>query len=135
MGISSSALASLVIAGTAIGGSTIAVMANTSSSTSNISQLVTEASPSAKLPGATTAPTDPNLISEIGTPVMPSATPMPMPTATPTPPALPPINFGGGDDEDEEYDEGHDEDENEEEEYGEGSYDGDDEEDEDGDDD
>ena len=125
MGISSSALASLVIAGTAIGGSTIAVMANTPTSASNISQLVTETTPSAKPPGATSAPTDPNMISEIITPVMPSATPLP--TSTPIAPALPPINFGGGDKEDEKYGDSDDE-----EEYGEGSYDGDDE---DGDDD
>ena len=103
MGISSQALASLVIAGTAIGGSTFAVMANSAPSEINspsISQ-ISDTDPSAKLPGETPAPVDGagNPVDII--PVNPS--PTPVPTPLPTTPVLPPIDFGGsGDDEDDE---------------------------------
>ena len=103
MGISSQALASLVIAGTAIGGSTLAVMANSAPSEINspsISQ-ISDTDPSAKLPGETPAPEDGagNPVDII--PVNPS--PTPVPTPLPTTPVLPPIDFGGsGDDEDDE---------------------------------
>jgi hypothetical protein len=104
MSISSSALASLVIAGTAIGGSTFAVMANTGSTDINspsISQ-ISEIDPSAKLPGETPAPVD-----EAGnpldiTPVNPS--PTSVPTPQPTTPVLPPNDFGGNGDDDEDED-------------------------------
>lgn len=107
MSISSSALASLVIAGTAIGGSTFAVMANTASSEINspsISQ-ISDTNPSAKLPGETPAPLD-NAGNPITlTPVNPSQTPVPTPT--PIAPTLPPLDFGGNDDDDEgEYEDG-----------------------------
>jgi len=103
MGISSQALASLVIAGTAIGGSTFAVMANSAPSEINspsISQ-ISDTDPSAKLPGETPAPVDgagnPLNITPVNT------SPTPVPTPLPTPPVLPPIDFGGnGDDEDDE---------------------------------
>jgi hypothetical protein len=101
MGISSSALASLVIAGTAIGGSTFAVTANSAPSENNspsISQ-ISDSDLSAKLSGETPATVDSagNLVDII--PVNPS--PTPVPTPLPTPPVLPPIDFGGnGDDED-----------------------------------
>jgi len=99
MGISSQALASLVIAGTAIGGSTFAVMANSAPPEINspsISQ-ISDTDPSAKLPGETPAPVD-----GAGNPL--NITPVnPSPTPVPTPPVLPPIDFGGnGDDEDDE---------------------------------
>jgi hypothetical protein len=103
MGISSQALASLVIAGTAIGASTFAVMANSAPSEINspsISQ-ISDTDPSAKLPGETPAPVDGagNPVDII--PVNPS--PTPVPTPLPTTPVLPPIDFGGnGDDEDDE---------------------------------
>jgi len=103
MGISSQALASLVIAGTAIGGSTFAVMANSAPSEINspsISQ-ISDTDPSANLPGETPAPVDGagNPVDII--PVNPS--PTPVPTPLPTTPVLPPIDFGGnGDDEDDE---------------------------------
>jgi hypothetical protein len=103
MGISSQALASLVIAGTAIGGSTFAVMANSAPSEINspsISQ-ISDTDPSAKLPGETPAPVDGAGNPLNITPVNPS--PTPVPTPLPTPPVLPPIDFGGnGDDEDDE---------------------------------
>jgi len=103
MGISSQALASLVIAGTAIGGSTFAVMANTGSTDINspsISQ-ISDTDPSAKLPGETPAPLDGAGNPLNITPVNPS--PTPVPTPLPTTPVLPPIDFGGnGDDEDDE---------------------------------
>ncbi len=131
MSISSSALASLVIAGTAIGGSTFAVMANSTPSEINspsISQTI-GTDPSAKLPGESTAPVD-----EVGnptdiTPVNPS--PTPVPTPKPTTPVGPPVNFGGnGDDEDANDDsyEGSDDDEDGGEDYGHDGYHGDDEE-------
>jgi len=103
MGISSQALASLVIAGTAIGGSTFAVMANSAPSEINspsISQ-ISDTDTSAKLPGETPAPVNGagNPVDII--PVNPS--PTPVPTPLPTTPVLPPIDFGGnGDDEDDE---------------------------------
>jgi hypothetical protein len=103
MGISTQALASLVIAGTAIGGSTFAVMANSAPSEINspsISQ-ISDTDPSAKLPGETPAPVDGAGNPLNITPVNPS--PTPVPTPLPTPPVLPPIDFGGnGDDEDDE---------------------------------
>jgi len=103
MGISSQALASLVIAGTAIGGSTFAVMANSAPSEINspsISQ-ISDTDPSAKLPGETPAPVDGAGNPLNITPVNPS--PTPVPTPLPTTPVLPPIDFGGsGDDEDDE---------------------------------
>jgi hypothetical protein len=103
VGISSQALASLVIAGTAIGGSTFAVMANSAPSEINspsISQ-ISDTDPSAKLPGETPAPVDGAGNPLNITPVNPS--PTPAPTPLPTPPVLPPIDFGGnGDDEDDE---------------------------------
>jgi hypothetical protein len=103
MGISSQALASLVIAGTAIGGSTFAVMANSAPSEINspsISQ-ISDTDPSAKLPGETPAPVDGAGNPVDITPVNPS--PTPVPTPLPTTPVLPPIDFGGsGDDEDDE---------------------------------
>lgn len=128
MSISSSALASLVIAGTAIGGSTFAVMANTASSEINspsISQ-ISDTNPSAKLPGATPAPLDDAGNPITLTPVNPSQTPVPTPT--PIAPTLPPLDFGGNDDDD---DEGEYEDGNEDS-YP-GSYDDEGEEDEDDD--
>ena len=103
MGISSQALASLVIAGTAIGGSTFAVMANSAPSEINspsISQ-ISDTDPSAKLPGETPAPVEGAGNPVSITPVNPS--PTPVPTPLPTTPVLPPIDFGGnGDDEDDE---------------------------------
>jgi len=104
MGISSQALASLVIAGTAIGGSTFAVMANSAPSEINspsISQ-ISDNDPSAKLPGETPAPVDGagNPLDII--PVNPS--PTPVPTPLPTTPVLPPIDFGGSGDHDDEED-------------------------------
>ncbi|MFZ4117930.1 MAG: hypothetical protein ACOYKO_05560 [Rhodoluna sp.] len=103
MGISSQALASLVIAGTAIGGSTFAVMANSAPSEINspsISQ-ISDTDPSAKLPGETPAPVDGAGNPVDITPVNPS--PTPVPTPLPTTPVLPPIDFGGnGDDEEDE---------------------------------
>lgn len=105
MSISSSALASLVIAGTAIGGSTFAVMANTGSTGINspsISQ-ISDTDPSAKLPGETPAPLDDagNLITI--NPVNPS--PTSVPTPLPTTPVLPPFGGNGDDDSYEESDE------------------------------
>lgn len=131
MSISSSALASLVIAGTAIGGSTFAVMANTAPSDINspsISQTI-DTDPSAKLPGESTAPVD-----EAGNPTnITPVSPTPVPTPLPTTPVLPPIDFGGnGDDEDDEdgnddsY-EGSDEDEDGGDDYGHDGYHGDEE--------
>lgn len=103
MSISSQALASLVIAGTAIGGSTFAVMANSAPSEINspsISQ-ISDTDPSAKLPGETPAPVDGAGKPLNITPMSPS--PTPVPTPLPTTPVLPPIDFGGnGDDEDDE---------------------------------
>jgi hypothetical protein len=104
MSISSSALASLVIAGTAIGGSTFAVMANTGSTDINspsISQ-ISEIDPSAKLPGETPAPVDDAGNPVVVNPVNPS--PTPVPTPQPTTPVLPPIDFGGNGDDDEDED-------------------------------
>ena len=124
MSISSSAIASLVIAATAVGSSTFAVMANTSSSEmspSNITQVV-DPGLAPKIPSETPAPlvdgTIPASPSEeivsqtpfvVVTPAptsTPTSTPTPTPTSTPKPivPVVPPLNFGGGDDdEDEEY--------------------------------
>lgn len=116
MGISTSTLASLLIAGTAIGGSTLAVMANTAPSEINSPSITqtTTTDPSAKLPGETLAPVDP------------SATPMP----TPTLPVMPPPTFNGDDEDDEEEDEGYEDEgdyeedeEDDEEEYEEGEDD------------
>jgi hypothetical protein len=98
MGISSSALATLVIAGTAIGGSTVAVLANngqTDLNSTNISQVVTD-------------PTG-NPTTEPGTNVDTTPTTKPTPPANspkPVPPTIPPT-YGGGDD-DEGDDEGDD---------------------------
>jgi hypothetical protein len=135
MSISSSALASLVIAGTAIGGSTFAVMANTAPSEINspsISQTI-DTDPSAKLPGESTAPVD-----EVGNPTnITPVSPTPVPTPLPTTPVLPPIDFGGnGDDEDEDEDgnddsyQGSDDDEDGGDDFGHDGYHGDDDEDE-----
>ena len=139
MSISSSALASLVIAGTAIGGSTFAVMANTASSdinSSNISQ-ITDTDPSAKVPGESVATVDENGNPLPLTPVNPSQTPAPTPT--PIAPTLPPLDFGGNgdddDDEDGEYEDGNDDSDEEsyedddvdEGDYGHNGYHGDDE--------
>jgi hypothetical protein len=114
MTISSSAIASLVIAGTAIGGSTFVAMANSASTdinSPNISQVTSEtqtpgADTSAKIAGDSVANLD-----EFGnptnfTPVNPS--PIPTPTTDPTIPVVPPVDFGGnGDDDDEgEYEDG-----------------------------
>ncbi|MCX6495827.1 MAG: hypothetical protein NTW23_00655 [Rhodoluna sp.] len=129
MSISSSALASLVIAGTAIGGSTFAVMANTAPSESNspsISQTI-GTDPSAKLPGESTAPVD-----EVGNPInITPVSPTPVPTPKPTTPVVPPIDFGvnGDDDEDGNDDsyEGSDDDEDGGDDYGHDGYHGDDE--------
>ena len=141
MSISSSALASLVIAGTAIGGSTFAVMANTSSSdinSSNVSQ-ITETGPSAKLPGGTIAPVDENGNPVTITPVSPTQTPAP--TQNPISPTPPPPSFGGGDDDEDDEDSNEDSDdesygdEDEEEDYGHDGYHGDDEDEEDEDED
>jgi hypothetical protein len=96
MGISSSALATLVIAGTAIGGTAIAVVANNSQAdvpSSNISQFV--ADPKAN-------PTNPNgTISngsdtQVGT--IQNVTPAPGPTAPAPNPVVPPTTpptYGG----------------------------------------
>jgi len=103
MGISSQALASLVIAGTAIGGSTFAVMANSAPSDINSPSItqISETDPAAKLPGETPAPVEGAGNPLNITPVNPS--PTPVPTPLPTTPVLPPIDFGGnGDDEDDE---------------------------------
>ena len=137
MSISSSALASLVIAGTAIGGSTFAVMANTGSTDINspsISQ-ISDTDPSAKLPGETPAPLDDAGNPVVVNPVNPS--PTPVPTPLPTTPVLPPIDFGGnGDDEDEDEDDnddsyqGSDDDEDGGDDFGHDGYHGDDDEDE-----
>jgi hypothetical protein len=137
MSISSSALASLVIAGTAIGGSTFAVMANTGSTDINspsISQ-ISDTDPSAKLPGETPAPLDDAGNPVVVNPVNPS--PTPVPTPLPTTPVLPPIDFGGnGDDEDEDEDgnddsyQGSDDDEDGGDDFGHDGYHGDDDEDE-----
>jgi hypothetical protein len=135
LGISSQALASLVIAGTAIGGSTFAVMANTATSEINspsISQTI-DTDPSAKLPGESTAPVD-----EVGNPTnITPVSPTPVPTPKPTTPVVPPIDFGGnGDDEDDEdgnddsY-QGSDDDEDGGDDYGHDGYNGDDEDEED----
>jgi hypothetical protein len=89
MGISSSALATLVIAGTAIGGSTVAVLANngqTDLNSTNISQVVTD-------------PTG-NPTTQPGTNVDTTPTTKPTPPANspkPVPPTIPPT-YGGGDD-------------------------------------
>jgi len=138
MGISSQALASLVIAGTAIGGSTFAVMANSAPSEINspsISQ-ISDTDPSAKLPGETPAPVDGagNPVDII--PVNPS--PTPVPTPLPTTPVLPPFG-GNGDDDDEDEDEdgnddsyqGSDDDEDGGDDFGHDGYHGDDEDEED----
>ncbi len=129
MSISSSALASLVIAGTAIGGSTFAVMANSTSSDINspsISQTI-DSDPSSKLPGESTAPVD-----EVGNPTnITPVSPTPVPTPLPTTPVLPPFG-GNGDDEDDEdgnddsY-EGSEDDEDGGDDYGHDGYHGDDE--------
>jgi hypothetical protein len=99
MGISRTALATLVIAGTAIGGSTIAILANTAQAdlkSSNISEIST------KTP--TTLPVDRLTPDPISTEMVPSRHAMPVNT-TPdsslpkiTPPAF---NAGGDDDESE----------------------------------
>ena len=138
MSISSSALASLVIAGTAIGGSTFAVMANNTSSDTNspsISQTI-DSDPSTKLPGETTAPLDDAGNPTNITPVNPS--PTPVPTPLPTTPVLPPFG-GNGDDDDEDEDEdgnddsyqGSDDDEDGGDDFGHDGYHGDDEDEED----
>lgn len=105
MGISSSALASLVIAGTAIGGSTLVVMANTAPSEVNSPSItqITETDPAAKLPGETMAPVNETGNLSTIAPVDPSATPMP----TPTLPVLPPPTFNGEDDDEESEAEGY----------------------------
>jgi len=115
MGISSSALASLVIAGTAIGGSTLAVMANTAPSDINspsISEITTNTQ-TPILPSEETAPAPiPTVQSpkRIAMPVAPTPAP-PLPVITP-----PPFNLGDDEDDDEsgEYDD--------EDEYGQGGY-------------
>ena len=92
MSISSSAIASLVIAGTAIGGSAIAVVVNhapTDSNSTNISQVI---DPNV-MP---TNPVDPNATIET---VIPTTAPTkqvvtPKPVLTPTPPP----SYGGSDD-------------------------------------
>jgi hypothetical protein len=116
MGISSSALASLVIAGTAIGGSTFAVLANTAPSEINSPSItqITETDPAAKLPGETIPPVNETGNLSTIAPVDPFSTPMP----TPTLPVLPPPTFNGEDDDEESEEEGYednDEDEDEEE--------------------
>jgi len=129
MSISSSALASLVIAGTAIGGSTFAVMANTGSTDINspsISQ-ISEIDPSAKLPGETPAHLDDAGNPITINPVNPS--PTSVPTPQPTTPVLPPIDFGGNGDDDEDED-GNDDsyeesDEDDHDDYGHDGYHGD----------
>jgi hypothetical protein len=137
MSISSSALASLVIAGTAIGGSTFAVMANTGSTDINspsISQ-ISEIDPSAKLPGETPAPVDDAGNPVIVNPVNPS--PTSVPTPLPTTPVLPPFG-GNGDDEDGEDgdDDSYEEsDEDDHDDYGHDGYHGDHDDDEDDEDD
>jgi hypothetical protein len=108
MSISSSALASLVIAGTAIGGSTFAVMANNTSSDINspsISQNI-DSDPSTKLPGETTAPLDDAGNPTNITPVAPSSTPTPIPSL----PVLPPPTFNGDDEDEDGYEDEDDED-------------------------
>jgi hypothetical protein len=136
MSISSSALASLVIAGTAIGGSTFAVMANTGSTDINspsISQ-ISEIDPSAKLPGETPPSVDDAGNPVVVNPVNPS--PTPVPTPQPTTPVLPPIDFGGNGDDDEDEDgnddsyQGSDDDEDGGDDFGHDGYHGDDDEDE-----
>ena len=149
MGISSSALASLVIAGTAIGGSTFALVANSAQSdinSSNISQLTSDTQVSGKIPGETIAPVDQNgnVVDQNGnivsiSPINPS--PTPSPTSSPTTSLTPPVNFGGnGDDDDSEYGDSEDvnddsdggsyNDEGDDNDSGHDSYDGDDNEDE-----
>ncbi len=125
MGISTTTLASLVIAGTAIGGSTFAVMANTAPSEINSPSITqtTTTDPSAKLPGEDSPLVDETTIPSPITSVAPSSTPMP----TPSLPVLPPPTFNGDDEDDEEEDEGY-EDEGDYEEDEEDGDDGDDEE-------
>jgi len=137
MSISSSALASLVIAGTAIGGSTFAVMANTGSTDINspsISQ-ISDTDPSAKLPGETPAPLDDAGNPITINPVNPS--PTSVPTPQPTNPVLPPFG-GNGEDEDGEDEDGNDDsyqgsddDEDGGDDFGHDGYHGDDDEDDD----
>ncbi len=111
MNISSSALASLVIAGTAIGGSTFAVMANTPSTdmnSSNISQ-ITDTNVPGTIPGESVAPVDENGNPQTITPVNPGGTSTPKPTSSSKiiAPTLPPVDFGGkGDDDDSESEDG-----------------------------
>ena len=128
MGISSQALASLVIAGTAIGGSTLAVMANPAPSEINSPSItqITETDPAAKLPGETIAPIDSNSNLPTIAPVAPSSTPTPIPSL----PVLPPPTFNG-DDEDEEGYEDEDDEDGYEDEDDEDGYDDEDENDED----
>jgi hypothetical protein len=99
MGISSSALASLVIAGTAIGGTTIAVIANTAQAdlkSSNISQISTDTQ-TPVLPGDSVTPnTKPGKVAYLN-----SATPMPTPTPDSALPVITPPPFTAGDDESE----------------------------------
>jgi hypothetical protein len=115
MGISSSALASLVIAGTAIGGSTLAVMANTAPSDMNspsISEITTNTQ-TPILPSEETAPVPiPTVQSpkRIAMPVWPTPA-APLPVITP-----PPFNLGDDEDDDESGDY------EDEDEYGQGGY-------------
>jgi len=98
MGISSSALATLVIAGTALGGTAIAVVANNSQadvSSSHVSKLVANPTADPVDPTGTTS-NSPN--NEVGT--IENVTPAPGPTApAPNPvitPTTPPTYGGGG---------------------------------------
>lgn len=97
MGISSSALASLVIAGTAIGGTTIAVIANTAQSdlkSSNISQISTETQ-------TPLVPADKQSL--VPTTLVPNRKAMPVnPTPDSSLPVItpPPFSVGGNDDDD-----------------------------------
>jgi hypothetical protein len=108
MGISSQALASLVISGTAIGGSTFAVLANPAKSEINspsISQ-ITETDLAAKLHGEIKAPVDSNSNLSTIAPVVPSSTPMPAPSL----PVLPPPTFNGDNEDEDGYEDEDDED-------------------------
>jgi len=107
MGISSSALASLVIAGTAIGGTTIAVIANTAQAdlkSSNISQISTDTQ-TPILPG------DQAASDQIPTVIVPNRIAMPVsPTPDSSLPKITPPAFNaGGDDDDDESEDSDDE--------------------------
>lgn len=110
MGISSSALATLVIAGTAIGGTAIAVVANNAQAdvkSSNISQVVADPKVNPTNPTGTISNGSNN---DVGT--IQNVTPTTSPTASaPTPkPVVPPTtppNYGGsGNGDDNGYDDG-----------------------------